>query len=106
MPAPNSSAALLALDRLNSGFGSKKFVQFMVVEVSWKIILAYSIYWGVSDSVLLAMVAAAGTAETAGHGMQAWHDKHVNTAKAMTLNGLPTSTVAQEEEKPLDQSAR
>ena len=64
---------------------SKKFVGFMVIETTWKALMAYGIYTGLDSSVLLAMTAAAGTAETAFLGAVAWHDKHVKSAKMAAL---------------------
>lgn len=66
---------------------SKKFTGFLLIEISWKALIAYAIYTGMSDAVLLSMIAAAGTTETAFMGAQAWHDKHVKGAKMQAMNG-------------------
>jgi hypothetical protein len=78
-------AALKSLDK--PMLKSKKFSGFLLIEATWKVLLAYGIYTGLDSSVLLAMVAAAGASETAFLGAQAWHDKHKNSDKLKAMNG-------------------
>ena len=97
MAGSNPSKALevmKALEKIDGPmFQSKKFIGFMVIELSWKLLLAYAIYADMSSTVLMSMIAAAGTTETAFMGAQAWHDKHVKGAKATALNGSVTKAL-------------
>ena len=70
---------------------SKKFVGFQIIEWSWKILLAYGIYSGMDSAVLLAMVTAAGTAETAFLGSLAWHDKNIKSASIRAAGAAPAA---------------
>jgi hypothetical protein len=82
------------LQKMDKGMlQSKKFVGFMLIEITWKVLIAYAIYADMSSTVLLAMVTASGTAETAFLGAQAWHDKHTKTAKMAALNGGVSAAV-------------
>lgn len=73
---------------------SKKFTGFLLIQLSWKALMAYGLFVGLEASVLLAMVAAAGASETAFLSTQAWHDKHVKEAKMKAMNGSVHKTVA------------
>ena len=77
----------------SSMFQSKKFAAFMTIQVCWTVVHFYSIYADVSDTVLLAQVAALGAAQTTFLGIQGWHDKHVKTAKVQAMNGGVTASV-------------
>ena len=94
MPKDKALAVMDALQKIDAPMmQSKKFTGFLIIELSWKALIGYGIYAGMSDAVLLAMVAAAGTTETAFMGAQAWHDKHVKTAKATAMNGSVTKAL-------------
>lgn len=68
---------------------SKKFVSFHVIEWTWKALIAYGIYIGLDSTVLLGMVGASGTAETAYLGATAWQDRGVRTAQIQTQAAAP-----------------
>ena len=90
----NALSVIKAFEGIDSSmFHSKKFTGFLLIEITWKLLLAHGIYAGMNDTVLLAMVAAAGTTETAFMGVMGWHDKHVKTAKATAMNGSVTKTL-------------
>jgi hypothetical protein len=103
-PSPNKALEVMkALEKIDAPMmRSKKFIGFMVIEISWKILLAYAIYADMSSTVLMSMIAAAGTTETAFMGAQAWHDKHVKGAKANALNGSVTKALDIVEEPELE----
>ncbi len=66
---------------------SKKFVFAMCAQLTWKALIGYGIVMAVSDTVLLAMIAAAGSVETAGMAVQAWHDRYIKSETLKALNG-------------------
>jgi hypothetical protein len=95
MPSPDKALEVMAaLEKIDGPMGkSKKFVAFMLIQVTWTAIIIYSIYEGLSDSVLMAQVGAASAAQNMFLGAQAWHDKHVKGAKAEALNGSVTKAL-------------
>lgn len=60
---------------------SKKFIGYLVAQVSWKLLLFYAVWQDLDSSVLLAMVTAAGAGESLFLGSQAWHDRYVKAEK-------------------------
>lgn len=98
-PDPKKAIQVLtALEKIDGPMGkSKKFVAFMLIQITWTIIIIYSIYAGMSDAVLMAAVGGASAAQNMFLGAQAWHDKHVKGAKAEALNGSVTKALEAEE---------
>jgi len=93
--AESTQAVMKALADMDKPmFKSKKFTGFLLIQSSWKLLMAYGLYMGLDATVLLAMVTAAGASETAFLGAQAWHDKHVKEAKMKAMNGNVHKTVA------------
>lgn len=59
---------------------SKKWLAFLISEITWKGLLAYGIFQGLDAATLMMMVGAAGAVEGAYLGFQAYQDKAVKTA--------------------------
>lgn len=95
MPSPDKALEVMAaLEKIDGPMGkSKKFVAFMLIQVTWTAIIIYSIYEGLSDAVVMAEVGASSAAQNMFLGAQAWHDKHVKGAKAEALNGSVTKAL-------------
>jgi hypothetical protein len=95
-PSPDKALAVLtALEKIDGPMGkSKKFVAFMFIQAAWTVLLMYSVYEGMSDAVLMAEIGAASAAQNMFLGAQAWHDKHVKSAKATALNGSVTKAIS------------
>lgn len=87
-------------------FQSKKYTALLLFSTGWKILLAYGIYAGMSDTILLGMIGGATTVESLGNSLQAWHDKHKNRDRVNAMNGSVSAAVAAlSQDEPADQSS-
>ena len=107
MPSPDKALEVMAaLEKIDGPMGkSKKFVAFMLIQITWTAIIIYMIYSDMSDGVLMAAVGGASAAQNMFLGAQAWHDKHVKGAKAEALNGSVTKALDIISEEPEDEEA-
>lgn len=95
LPVDNMKDILSLLSSVDKPmFQSKKFTGFLLIQITWKALIAYGLYIGLDTSVLMSMVGAAAATETAFMGAQAWHDTSVKTAKMSALNGSVMSSLS------------
>jgi uncharacterized membrane protein YciS (DUF1049 family) len=80
---------------------SKKFIAFLLADISWSVLLAYSIYRGETQTVTLAMVLVKGFVEAGYIGGQAWLDRYVRVAALTTpLKAAPPQKNQTAEPRP------
>ena len=80
---------------------SKKFIAFLLADMSWTVLLAYTIYRGETQAVTLAMVLVKGFVEAGYIGGQAWLDRYVKVAALTTpLKAAPAQKNQTAEPRP------
>lgn len=63
---------------------SKKFIAFLLADITWTVLLAYTIYRDEPQTLTLAMVLVKGFVEAGYIGGQAWLDRYVKVAAITT----------------------
>ena len=81
-----------------SPFSSKKFIAFLIAEISWKVIMLLTLFWGHDKMpnqlslVLIAIVLTGGFLEVGYILGQAYIDKYVQVALAIAQKTPPEDT--------------
>ena len=80
---------------------SKKFIAFLLADISWTLLLAYTIYRDEPQTLTLAMVLVKGFVEAGYIGGQAWLDRYVKVAALTTpLKAAPPQKNQTAEPRP------
>jgi hypothetical protein len=70
---------------------SKKFLAYLLAEVTWKLLIGYLAYQNVRTATLIVAVVVAGFLEAAYIGSQAILDRYIRLAEIAASRGLPHS---------------